>query len=166
MQQVGYGVAGAPRSLLEAAATTGFKHVPQPVLDKCLKDLDLRPPSRLHLKAGLLINCFKEKWGWNDVDVAKGLRHVMPGAKAAPQRQPTAENVAGRDIPEEVLELMQVVQDNLPQEEAPCPAAAEPAVDDPELPGYGKVEKSLFDALVNPKGHRAAGTETNECYFE
>lgn len=157
-KEVGYAVAGAPRCVLEAAASTGFKHVSPTVLDRCFKDLGLRQPSRAHMKASRLINHFKDKWGWTEVDVARGVRHVMPGAKV-PQRHPAAEDVPGREVPDELLDLLGAMEAELPEEEAAGAAAAEPAVEDPELPGVGKVERSLFDALVNPHGP-GSGTES------
>ena len=115
----------------------------------------MRPPSRGYLKTILIINSFKDKWGWTPVDVAEGVRHVMPGAKLDNRRSPVAEDVAGREIPEDLLEMMRAMDAD---EEVAGAAAVEPAVDQVDLDGFGKVDKSLYDALVNPARQGAAPT--------
>ena len=75
---------------MEAAAASGFRHVPTHVRQRCLNDIAVTGLRYVHQQAGALINAYRHQWGWSDVDVARAMRHVLePKAPAA--RKPEAE---------------------------------------------------------------------------
>ena len=154
-EQVGYVIAGSPRCILEAATARGFKHVPATVLDRCLRRLGVKTTLNMQQKAHRIIACFKEEWGWTPVDVARGMQHAMGGARAPPQRTAPREDAEGPEVPEHVLDILHAMDEAVAAEmasDAAIPSAAEPAVADPNLPGYGHVDSSFLDLLLNPEG--------------
>jgi hypothetical protein len=95
--QVAYESIGRARCLLEAAAARGFGHVPTEVLNNILEDLSIPPGSKPRLsKVSRIIDACKAQWGWSQVDVAKALMQILPGAKP-PARGPAIPESTGRD---------------------------------------------------------------------
>jgi hypothetical protein len=84
--------------LLEAAAARGFAHVTTDVLDNILSDISQPVGSKPRLsKVSRIIDFWKAQWGWSQVDVARALMQVMPGAKP-PARKPAIPESTGRDF--------------------------------------------------------------------
>jgi hypothetical protein len=88
---------GRARCLLEAAAARGFAHVPVEILDSILLDMAQPVGGKPRLsKVSRIIDFWKAQWGWSQVDVARALMHILPGAKAA-AREPAIPESTGRD---------------------------------------------------------------------
>ena len=123
-----------PRSILEAAAAAGFKHVPSHIRNKCLKDLNIGGLRLGHQQSGALINAFRGDWGWSDVDVARAMRHALPDAcnRAAPKRRPPPESdVYGQTLRDDIQDIIDAAQHQQALDaaaEAVVPPAAEAAV--------------------------------------
>ena len=59
------------------------------VLDTILADMAEPPRTKArHHKVSRILEVWKGQWGWSEVDVARALMHILPGAKAPPARQP------------------------------------------------------------------------------
>lgn len=77
---------------MEAAARNAFRHCSSAVIQACLADIGLQRPRNALQQASVLIAAYKDEWGWSEVDVARALLPLWPGAgKARKPRAPAAE---------------------------------------------------------------------------
>jgi hypothetical protein len=141
-------VSGAPRSILEAAAATGFQHVATPVLDNCLADIGVTGSKTLYQKVGALIDAFRHQWQWSVVDVARAMRHVIPGLqpKQSKRRPPPDADVKGPGVPEDIADLVGAIDAAAEAREQAAEQAGRGALV-ADVPDFGPVERSLLDAL-------------------
>jgi hypothetical protein len=95
---VAYESKGRARCLLEAAAARGFAHVPTDVLDNILTEMADTAGNKPRLsKVSRIIDFWKAQWGWSQVDVARALMQIMPGAKPS-AKGPAIPESTGRDF--------------------------------------------------------------------
>ena len=149
--QVAYESTGRARSLLEAAAARGFAHVAGDVLDTILADMAEPPRTKArHHKVSRIIEVWKGQWGWSEVDVARALMHILPGAKAPPARQPLPES-DGR----------QFVWNDLPSIAADLQAhALGAAASSPQPPASLPADSAILAALNQIEVAREQRTQT------
>jgi hypothetical protein len=136
--------------LLEAAAARGFSHVPTYVLDSILADMAEPVGSKARLsKVSRIIEFWKAQWGWSQVDVARALMQILPGAKPF-SRGPAIPESIGRefiwnDLPSiaAALAAHRGCQTSAPAEptEPPSQAEAIAAALDASSPGRPKPAK-------------------------
>ena len=98
-RQVAYQTDGCPRSVMEAAAAFGFKHVSAAVVDACLARIDRKPGRSAAQRAGALIDAYKDEWRWSKVDCARASMGVLPGQKTQKRTGPSADMAANGDGP-------------------------------------------------------------------
>ena len=128
-RQVAYQTSGCPRSVMEAAAAFGFRHVSSAVIDACLAQIACKPGRSVAQRAGALIDAYKVQWGWSKVDCAKALMPVLPGQKqkkkqTGPSDMAANEGFVWEDLPSLVEALK--VQDQAPaDQQQPRPAGDE-----------------------------------------
>jgi hypothetical protein len=97
--EVAYQSQGRSRSLLEAAAARGFAHVSNHLLDTILDDMEApRGVNQRISKVSRIIEHWKGQWGWSQVDVARALVHIMPGAKPQAARRPNPQSNSGEFV--------------------------------------------------------------------
>ena len=120
---------------MEAAAAFGFKHVPSAVVDACLAQIDCKPGRSAAQRAGALIDAYKDQWGWNKVDCAQALMHVLPGQqnkrkRTGPSDMAANEGVIWDDLPShiEALQAQGQVQAHADQKQ-PRPADVDEDLD-------------------------------------
>ena len=129
---------------MEAAAATGFKHVPPAVRAKCLKDLGIGGLRLAHQQAGALIHAYRDDWKWSDWDVARAMKHILPATKQdAPKRTPPPEaDVYGNTLRDELKDIIAAAEASKAALDAP-PKAADQAVSGQD----GGVDASVLTAF-------------------
>lgn len=156
---MGYLIADKPRPILEAAAATGFKHVPAHIRTKCLKDLNIEGLRLPHQQVGALINAFRHTWGWSDVDVAMAMQQHMETAASKsknsqrqPKRKPPPEaDVYGNTLRDEIQDILDAARAfDAPPDEQTAAAAAVPSQDG--------MDDTLAEALELAQNNGKGGT--------
>ena len=121
------------------------------VLDTILADMAEPPRTKArHHKVSRIIEVWKGQWGWSEVDVARALMHILPGAKAPPARQPPPES-DGR----------QFVWNDLPSIAAALQAhALGAAASSPQPPASLPADSAILAALNQIEVAREQRTQT------
>lgn len=152
-------MSGQPRCVMEAAAATGFKHVPAHVIQQCLADIGVKGLRLAHQQVGALINAFRSEWQWSNVDIARAMRHVVPGVQEQPSKRkvPPEVDVYGETLRDEILDIIQAAR----ALDAPAAAAAV-AVGDVAPLGDGEVDAAFVEGLrmaeeARPSRRRSPG---------